>query len=1487
MKNISPPLRPLFTLSLFGSLLSASGIARFLRIALLALVPVLASCGGEGEVGYLNDVNGRETLPPSASCEVGAVVSCSVTLEQKSGVLSCYHGTRTCVAKDEWGPCENGSVTKQVDATAYDKSGQRVSEAPSGRDALALTTPIDCINNPCNLSCQFWAEDPVDISTMGTPGMDPGPLDDWSTTALCAHELCDVDTPALPRSCHPCVATVCDSDPSLAHCCDGATSTSWSEDCVNAVYTLCSATPPPQVPEICGFSVLADQTMNLNNATNYPGAVGAHNGVILSSMVTAGALISSANLNLTNASSFGLVYTTGSVTTGSGLSVAQIVAEGDVTIGNSATVGVNGIFTHGNFLSPSSGWTVQGPVTALGDCSISNSSRIDGDVNCGGSFTINSSTFTTGANVYVGGNVTIQNQNKPAVNMHIGGDLIFSVGDSRVGGNVWLGGNVGFNAADNRITGTLHAGGNGNCGHSTGTGVIGNAYFGGTVTSPGTCANWGGGSPNVMQASPPLVAPTPPAIAPFPSPPTPLPTVDAYRRDTTAVCATAAAAADLTGSSRALYPGIYGDIDVPNASTMTLLAPGSYVFNSYRSGSGVPFRMAGGGPWDITVCTEFALKNGAQMIDTSTNAQVAANLVTIYSAEVSGGCAPNGSDNCCIYSESSTKLSGMLIAPDCDISVGNGTDAKVLVWANNVFTGSGVSLPPTVEDCNDANLMGQITCGSVALYMDGIAYANGAQVTYGGKRYVCTNAANCSAGGWANYWPGQGTNWASAWNEFDDCPDIVIPTMPIAPEICPVLVGSPSVLDYDVEDCVSSADCQVNSSCTEAFTAASCSHSKCVAGAPLSNPACRRDDWCVNAICELQPSCCSAAGFWDQTLCADKVEKVCSVTCGALTPSVCTHDACVVGAGLDESCSAAVEAVCDAPGFSGCCGGGAMDWNASCVDQYTLAATGSPPTPPSPVVGNSLCDYALTNGSGAANMNGSRVYGSVFANGAINGSGLLDGNAKVTSAFVIGHTNVTGTKDNSLTMAPYTLPTWAQVLPSPGPGCGSVTTASDLWAPWTTAPTKGNSYGNVTVENNFTLPSGGHGDYYVNSFRVSGSSTLNLPADGSTVNIYVCGGIFEVANQANIVSPTNSPTQLNVWVNGSEIKFLGVGHATYESDGVFSIVGGAGTVNLQGRTTINGMVHNISGGFNLENDAVVNAAGVNRNACLSRGIDPSVPPPNPCPTGTTPAQSAAVSEGGVCVSNMDASDNLIPRPAGHCPDVDLTADAPCDDQIPVCNRGDSALLAGQAEIVFFPRQTAQFATPIPNAFWQDPAVCTINVPIAAGTCEVITGCPVYMEDMTAQVRMKSSATQSECNDLDNWTYYPFDRMCGSSMTGDSEKTVIEVYEAECPNNSTVAWGYLGWNTVLAGAATVTFEARLSSDGTFSGGRTLLGTAAAATSTQICPLIGCGANVGDTFYPGGETNQSKFLELTMTLEADGTNNATLADWKLSYTCVIDQ
>ena len=670
----------------------------------------LSGCAEERQEldGYVAAFDASKFGAAQDSCQQGEETKCSTTLEQSSGVLSCYHGIKVCVEENQWSACGDGRITTQIDPTFYLRNGDIRQQTPGQSFQAEASVACDALN-PCDPNCQYWAEDD-EITNETEPGSDgtpAGPLEDWSTTTeVCDHQLCEEGV-ALSRSCHPCVETICNSGGvGLADCCDGGSANSWDAACVDAVYTYCTDDAPPEGPQICAYALMADQEVDLDFKNIIPGAIGGRQGVKFNSAFKgASILISEANITLTDSGNYGVVYSEGSVTLRNNSTVEQLFAKGNVNTLGSSRVGLNGLFTYGS-LQPNHQLIVEGPITARYNCNLGNSNlgRIEGTMNCGGNLTTkNNLSFLAGVTHYIGGNAVFNGAARHSINLHVGGGFTINDNQGALTGNLWAGGNIVFKDANNTVN-NLQAGGNVSC-NRTSQGATGAAVLGGTAS--GLCAF---GSLAENQSSPPLEAPIAPTIPSFPAPPIAFPSVDAYRRDTSQVCALANSAANKT-NTEGLYPGIYRDVNPGWGKSITLEEPGSYVFRNYSSSNSVPLKFRGDGPWDITVCQKFHLVSGAKMQYVS-GGQVDGSKVIIYSAAVrSGSCSTNGAGgNCCIQSDNASQLSGFLIAPDCDISIGNGTTARAAAWGNNVFTGSNFESPPGPDACAASNLLGQISC---------------------------------------------------------------------------------------------------------------------------------------------------------------------------------------------------------------------------------------------------------------------------------------------------------------------------------------------------------------------------------------------------------------------------------------------------------------------------------------------------------------------------------------------------------------------------------------------------------------------------------------------------------------------------------------------------------------------------------------------------------------------------------------------------------
>lgn len=82
---------------------------------LLLAVVLFMGCSGQdsdrpGSLEAIAELPGLATGP----CDEGAEQACSTTVEQESGVVSCFVGWQGC-ERGRWGACENLELTTQAD----------------------------------------------------------------------------------------------------------------------------------------------------------------------------------------------------------------------------------------------------------------------------------------------------------------------------------------------------------------------------------------------------------------------------------------------------------------------------------------------------------------------------------------------------------------------------------------------------------------------------------------------------------------------------------------------------------------------------------------------------------------------------------------------------------------------------------------------------------------------------------------------------------------------------------------------------------------------------------------------------------------------------------------------------------------------------------------------------------------------------------------------------------------------------------------------------------------------------------------------------------------------------------------------------------------------------------------------------------------------------------------------------------------------------
>jgi len=234
-----------------------------IRLACLALVTsiasVVAACGpgqatgsGGGPVNSTGTGAGGDGgsggSGGSDNCPENTTRDCHVTLGRHQGVLSCFDGVETCKG-GSWGPCTDGTESERPPPPPLRaRRGERRGEhrGGGGQQVMSLGPAADCVNNPCDPTCQAYEEDP------GTPIVSPPQIlvAPWETgnygdlpstiaglgstepcdggedcqfdqycenptSGACAHHKCAPGI-GLSTGCDPCVTKICATDPS---CC--------------------------------------------------------------------------------------------------------------------------------------------------------------------------------------------------------------------------------------------------------------------------------------------------------------------------------------------------------------------------------------------------------------------------------------------------------------------------------------------------------------------------------------------------------------------------------------------------------------------------------------------------------------------------------------------------------------------------------------------------------------------------------------------------------------------------------------------------------------------------------------------------------------------------------------------------------------------------------------------------------------------------------------------------------------------------------------------------------------------------------------------------------------------------------------------------------------------------------------------------------------------------------------------------------------------
>lgn len=234
----------------------ASSEGRWLRSPLVGsalavglLLGMLPACSedaspppmGAPVAGALDDPRLNPEL--GRTCSPGQSQSCSITLGEHEGVISCYEGTRTC-SDGHFGPCQDGHTFTLERSELGQHSAESRSHA--GLQTLAFSAAVDCDNNPCNRYCREFIEaPPTGLTATADPSATPlllwseGSVGSYSPAAQalgqqepcqiagdcqfnsycvdpslgsCSHSVCSTGDALVP-GCNRCADAVCAVNP--------------------------------------------------------------------------------------------------------------------------------------------------------------------------------------------------------------------------------------------------------------------------------------------------------------------------------------------------------------------------------------------------------------------------------------------------------------------------------------------------------------------------------------------------------------------------------------------------------------------------------------------------------------------------------------------------------------------------------------------------------------------------------------------------------------------------------------------------------------------------------------------------------------------------------------------------------------------------------------------------------------------------------------------------------------------------------------------------------------------------------------------------------------------------------------------------------------------------------------------------------------------------------------------------------------------------
>jgi|GEM_PF-1600466 len=1494
----------------------------------------LTGCGSEGDHadGFDGAAADHGVTTRSGTCEAGTEAVCGVSTELANGTVSCFRGVQHCEG-GKWGECADGTVTVQPDP----KSSQFAEFFKNSPAALSL--PARCIDNPCDPSCMFFDEDPEDIGGGG----DDGDLPTIDTTGTeCTHALCEVGG-ALDPLCNSCVAEVCDVDDT---CC----TTDWNQACVDLVYTECvDRSPPIGLCAFGLFSDTTVDLANRSSTESVIGAYGditVSTDSVFTGIVATGN-ITYANLNGQDVDAPEGIYANGSITFAASSSEIRGLVQAGTYVDLKAGVKITDDVFAGEDIRGEAGAEIWGdayantgiagvididpgtpnPAAALSLPPVTLPPQDTGtsipvlSVECGAAPGISGnggSTAVSGPGIY--GDVDIINNGE----LVLEGQGIYYFTDLDVHGDIVLdlNGETLDEGWEIRVCNGANIGNDGRILGRNGVPVDAN----GIAVDPGHLLMYVNGTTEVTLGVD--VYWTGILMAPHASIRKENMNSAPTREDILLGTRSAPVNGALWGHSLTLgtdagtyaisqddcealeIPGTLPSGECPIDNTGV---PGPIV-EPCQSGADCQFNYSCTEPETGAECSHSkcqpggALENDCdpcvqkicmaepsccgsdwgeecvEMVATTCDAQCgparcahsACNLGAPLE-DSCGTCVESVCDelpSCCTDNWGAACVSRMYALCGDAPPPSSSSGASLCDFA--VFTEGPVSLVGTSGDpvsVTGGNVMSSDSNQAVLQYATVPSYVFAADTldvddSTLGSIYSGTSSASSVDNSVID---GTNVTSASVTEEFEmpeitrDSGTYACPAgdgTPAAGAVAPGDYGDVAIADGDLLEL--SAGDYTFASLTIGTTALAtlqlpasgdvhitiCGDLTLAPGAQLAGSAGLQ---VVHRLIEVQGDLVAGGasalvGFYN-------VEG--SVLLGA-NSSLVGYAHSGGGVALSEG------ATVNADGLRGECIAERDESNARPSTPARLCAYGAYGI-------NSLegeDDNVLRGGDFGGGYvrfdDDNTVIGNVYSRTDVSfdDGGRAQGDLFAERDVLLGNYSHVGEAESSV--AALELPSFPVVdftCPTTGDD-ESVNTAITL-SPDT-------PYGDVNLWNGAELTFDGPGKYYVDDLRLNQDNILRLPATG-VVEVYACGEVeideeTEVmgvgqddAHRFRIYSASDSVSHANaaIWLKNGNIP-----HEFYGT-----LIAPNGSVRIGDHTEFYGLAWGTH--VWVGEDATLDSTGYTGESCELLALDQEAM----CPEEVLPIEPA---ESGSCVENEPGYTDAT------CGGYDLALGVACSEQVPVCNHGTDEI-STTVEVGFWSEASLQMSYADPTV--APDGICTDTMTIPAGECQVLD-CVVPSGLHTLMVDPESKLSECDGRRSDNWSIHD-GRTCGGAGV---PQTLNYEYEAECPLNSAASWGLLTWSTETPDTSTIEFRARVaSSSGELAGaGFGVVGTAQSTPDdTQICGLVGvdgCPADITKELDLGD--HQGSFLELEIEIQPDG-SAPILEDWKVTYSCIVDQ